>query len=45
MTSQWLADSKGGVSGNVREVVRESWARAEKSQLDPDRLIAPLLFE
>lgn len=45
MSSQWLADLEGEGRGGVREVVRESWSRAEQSRLDPDRLIAPLLFE
>lgn len=45
MTSQWLADLNGEVRGKVRDVVRESWSRAQQSRLDPDRLIAPLLFE
>lgn len=45
MTSQWLADLDDEVRTNVRDVVRESWSRAEQSRLDPDRLIAPLLFE
>lgn len=45
MTSQWLADLDDEVRAHVREVVRESWSRAEQSSLDPDRLIAPLLFE
>lgn len=45
MSSQWLADLDGEGRGGVREVVRESWSRAEQSRLDPDRLIAPLLFE
>lgn len=45
MTSQWLADLDDEDRTNVRDVVRESWSRAEQSSLDPDRLIAPLLFE
>ena len=45
MTSQWLADVDGDAGTIIRDVVRESWSRAEQSRLDPDRLIAPLLFE
>lgn len=45
MTSPWLADPSVEVTGKVRTVVRDSWARAEQSHLDPDRLLAPLLFE
>ena len=45
MTSPWLADPDVVVPGTVRAVVRDSWSRAEQSQLDPDRLLSPLLFE
>ena len=45
MTSQWLADPDVVVPGTVRSVVRDSWSRAEQSQLDPDRMLSPLLFE
>ncbi len=45
MTSPWLADPSVEVTGKIRAVVRDSWARAEESHLDPDRLLAPLLFE
>ena len=45
VTSPWLADPSVEVTGKMRTVVRDSWARAEQSQLDPDRLLAPLLFE
>lgn len=45
MTSQWLADLDDELGGGVRDVVRESWSRAEQSLLDPDRMLAPLLFE
>ena len=45
MTSPWLADPSVEVTGKVRTLVRESWERAENSHLDPDRLLAPLLFE
>lgn len=45
MTSPWLADPDVVVPGTVRAVVRDSWSRAEQSQLDPDRMLSPLLFE
>lgn len=45
MTSPWLADPDVVVPGTVRAVVRDSWSRAEQSQLDPDRILSPLLFE
>ena len=45
MTSQWLADPDVVAPGTVRTVVRDSWSRAEQSQLDPDRMLSPLLFE
>jgi len=45
VTSQWLADIDDEVNGTVRAVVRESWSRAEQRRLDPDKLLAPLLFE
>ncbi|AXE53849.1 helix-turn-helix domain-containing protein [Aurantimicrobium sp. MWH-Uga1] len=45
VTSPWLADPDVVVPGTVRAVVRDSWSRAEQSQLDPDRMLSPLLFE
>lgn len=45
MASQWLADLNDEATHGVRDVVRESWSRAEQSLLDPDRMLAPLLFE
>ena len=45
MTSPWLADSDVDASQQIRSLVRESWERAEKVRLDPDRLLSPLEFE
>ncbi len=45
MTSPWLADADVDASKQIRSLVRESWERAEKSRLDPDRLLSPLEFE
>ncbi|MEG2777951.1 MAG: GAF domain-containing protein, partial [Aurantimicrobium sp.] len=45
VTSPWLADPDVVAPGTVRAVVRDSWSRAEQSQLDPDRMLSPLLFE
>lgn len=45
MTSPWLADPDVVAPGTVRSVVRDSWTRSEKSQLNPDHLLSPLLFE
>lgn len=45
MTSPWLADPDVVAPGTVRSLVRDSWRRSERSQLDPDRLLSPLLFE
>lgn len=45
MSSQWLAGFDDEAKGRVRAVVRESWSRAEERRLDPDQLLAPLLFE
>lgn len=45
MTSPWLADSNVATSKQIRALVRESWERAEKVRLDPERLLSPLEFE
>ena len=45
MTSPWLADPDVVAPGTVRALVRESWSRSQQSQLDPERLLSPLLFE
>lgn len=45
MTSPWLADTDVDASKQIRSLVRESWERAEKSRLDPERLLSPLEFE
>lgn len=45
MTSPWLAGADVGASRQIRSLVRESWGRAEKSRLDPDRMLSPLQFE
>jgi transcriptional regulator of acetoin/glycerol metabolism len=45
VTSPWLADIDVEHSHQIRSLVRESWERAEKSRLDPDRLLSPLQFE
>jgi hypothetical protein len=45
MTSPWLADPTVVEPGTVRALVRESWSRAQQSQLDPERLLSPLLFQ
>ena len=44
VTSLWLANLDDESPGLVRDVVRESWRRAEKNRLDRDRLLAPLQF-
>lgn len=45
MTSPWLVDTDVAASKQIRSLVRESWERAEKVRLDPDRLLSPLEFE
>ncbi len=45
VTSPWLADSDVAASKQIRSLVRESWERAEKVRLDPDRLLSPLEFD
>jgi len=49
VTSPWLADVDVDVdvdaSKRIRSLVRESWDRAAKVRLDPDRLLSPLQFE
>jgi transcriptional regulator of acetoin/glycerol metabolism len=45
VTSPWLADPDVVAPGTVRALVRESWSRSQQSQLDPERLLSPLLFE
>lgn len=45
MASQWLADLNDEAATEVRDVVRESWSRAQQRELDPDQLLAPLQFE
>ena len=45
MTSQWLAVLDDEGPHRIRDVVRESWRRAQAQRLNPDRLLAPLLFE
>jgi len=45
VTSPWLADPDVVAPGTVRAIVRESWSRSQQSQLDPERLLSPLLFE
>lgn len=45
MTSQWLAVLDDEGPHRIRDVVRESWMRAQERRLNPDRLLAPLLFE
>lgn len=44
MTSLWLASLNDEQPEKVRDVVRESWQRAEQSNLNRDRLLAPLDF-
>lgn len=45
MTSQWLAVLDDEGPQRIRDVVRESWRRAQAQRLNPDRLLAPILFE
>jgi hypothetical protein len=45
MTSPWLADPNVVEPGTVRTLVSESWSRSQQSQLNPESLLSPLLFD
>lgn len=45
MSESRLAELNGEMPHSLRDVVRESWQRAENSKLNPDRLLAPLEFD